>query len=584
MSDASGPDHSIYRYRLPHPISAAHKLAYGQHDPAAQLPLTLLFAQEVFRFLALVGVADGLAVRPRAAIAREWFAALRQPGIGVFLHLIRDTAKVVREHDRAPFLAELEALLNDQTWQTAVAELKDERNRFAHNQLFVPTPAAQESLGRLAEPLRVLLQGIVFLQEYQLGWVGRTSSRQFWHPSRGVEETSDPIRFVSQGCVFAPRSVVLLSRGLAEALELTPLLRYGVGGLDGLVFLDRLAPQGEWREGVYRHPTQRQQEVMCGLASACELEQTSTVSEFLAAETRWPRRLAFDVDADFAAALGTGPRPPGPAQGRFEFIGRLGAGGMGEVWEVYDRRLCRRCALKRLRKEAASDFKTLERFEREGKLLAKLEHPRVVEVYDFFYDDQETPCLLLELIKGEDLQAQLDLRGPLERSAALGVLDGVLEALGAIHEHGVLHRDLKPGNVVLTADGPRLIDFGIAYSPGDRRLTSVQAPPGTPGYIAPERHDGEESERSDLYAAGCLLHALLVGEPPKRGKVSPKVPADLVGVLRKALHEEPGERYASAVAMRAALSGAERSVCRRRWRSGVLAASGGSEGRVQVEG
>ncbi len=216
---------------------------------------------------------------------------------------------------------------------------------------------------------------------------------------------------------------------------------------------------------------------------------------------------------------------PGTKVGPYEVIAPLGAGGMGEVYRGRDSRLGREVALKVLPEAFARDAERLARFEREGKLLATLNHPNVAVIYGVERDGDRL-CLALELIAGESLAERLR-HGALQADEAYDIAAHVASALEAAHDAGVIHRDLKPGNVMVRPDGiAKVLDFGLARGPVDGALPAdlAQSPTmtspatafgvilGTAAYMSPEQARGRAVDRrSDLWAWGCLLYECLTG-------------------------------------------------------------------------
>jgi len=216
--------------------------------------------------------------------------------------------------------------------------------------------------------------------------------------------------------------------------------------------------------------------------------------------------------------------------GRYRIESLLGRGGMGEVYRARHDRLGMAVAVKILT-EVNDDM--VRRFEREATLMARVRHPNVVAIADFGQTAAGLPCIVMEFIKGEDLGARMKRRGALPWREALFVIRGILSGLQALHAAQVLHRDLKPDNVVIAPGEPevvKLIDFGIAKPTGGgsgTRLTSTGSVVGTPAYMAPEQLLGYELDvRSDIYTAGMILFELLTGSLPGEGH-------DMAGVLRR---------------------------------------------------
>jgi len=214
------------------------------------------------------------------------------------------------------------------------------------------------------------------------------------------------------------------------------------------------------------------------------------------------------------------------AKGRYEVLARLGTGGMGTVYRVRQHPLERMAVLKLIHREMASDATAVGRFEREMRVTAAIEHPHTVRVYDFGQIDGQ-PFLAMEYLAGRSLRQELDRGGALsaERVASIGVQ--VAKALGAAHRVGVVHRDLKPDNVMLVdgygeRDFVKVLDFGIARSldqGGAGFRTKVGAIIGTPVYMSPEQASNVPLDaRSDLYSLGVLLYEMLSGSPPFAGE------------------------------------------------------------------
>jgi hypothetical protein len=259
--------------------------------------------------------------------------------------------------------------------------------------------------------------------------------------------------------------------------------------------------------------------------------------------------------------------------GRYELGELLGAGGMGRVLAAHDRVLDREVAVKLL--GPTPDERARERFVREARAAARLHHPNVVQVHDAGDADGQ-PYLVMELVRGRTAADLLDDEGPVALEVATAITLGVLDPLAAAHAQGLVHRDVKPGNVLLPDDGGvKLADFGIAKALDEPSsgLTTSGTVVGTASYLAPELVEGAAaSPASDVYAVGCLLYALLTGAPPYTGEHAlavayahrhapvpdvrdrrPDVPDDLRAVLERALAKDPAARYPDASAMRAAL-------------------------------
>jgi serine/threonine-protein kinase len=233
--------------------------------------------------------------------------------------------------------------------------------------------------------------------------------------------------------------------------------------------------------------------------------------------------------------------------GRYEIRGRLGTGGAAEVYAAFDHRLNRTVALKLLRADRA-DPNALARFRHEAMLAAGLTHPNIVAVYDAGEIDGE-PFIVMELVDGESLATRLKRGDTFAPPAIVDITAQLLAALDVAHAAGLVHRDVKPGNVLLTDDGTvKLADFGIAKAEAAASaLTQTGHVIGTPRYLAPEQTRGEPATaRSDIYATGLVLDELqAASEPPKDPSIG--------RVVERATAQDPAQRYPSAAAMAAAL-------------------------------
>jgi serine/threonine-protein kinase len=263
---------------------------------------------------------------------------------------------------------------------------------------------------------------------------------------------------------------------------------------------------------------------------------------------------------------------------RYELGETLGYGGMSEVHKGRDVRLSRDIAVKVLRADLARDPQFQLRFRREAQNAAALNHPAIVAVYDTGETQSEfgpLPYIVMEYVEGRTLRDIVKSEGPLDASHAIEVMADVSAALDFSHRHGIIHRDVKPANIMITRTGAvKVMDFGIARALADsQNVTQTAAVIGTAQYLSPEQARGEAVDaRSDVYASGCVLFELLTGEPPFTGDspvavayqhvredppspsdVNPTVPTTLDAVVLKAMSKNPANRYQSAAEMRADL-------------------------------
>jgi eukaryotic-like serine/threonine-protein kinase len=259
--------------------------------------------------------------------------------------------------------------------------------------------------------------------------------------------------------------------------------------------------------------------------------------------------------------------------GRFRIERLLGRGGMSSVWQAYDEELGRPVAIKLLHTRRLESADSVDRFEREARTLALLAHSGIVTVIDRGETD-DRPFIVCELVDGRDLHERISLEGRLPVPEALAIAVQVAGALAYAHERGVVHRDVKPHNVLLTADGhAKLTDFGIARVEDAPGLTNPGRVLGTGDYVAPEQAQGRPLDgRADIYALGALLYHCLTGVPPYRGSSfveiaeqhlrapvpgvqarRPEVSDGVEAIVARALAKRPEDRFADVGAMGAAL-------------------------------
>src|SRR5713101_797291 len=273
------------------------------------------------------------------------------------------------------------------------------------------------------------------------------------------------------------------------------------------------------------------------------------------------------------------PLAPGTHLGPYEISTPLGAGGMGEVFRARDTRLERTVAIKILPPQLSNDLVRRQRFEREAKTISSLNHPHICVLYDVGHQDG-TDYLVMECLEGETLAKRLE-KGPIAIEQVLKFGGQIADALDKAHRSGVVHRDLKPGNIMLTPTGAKLLDFGLAKPAvpltTGATLTAAAATPTTPvtqegtilgtfQYMSPEQIEGKELDgRSDTFSLGAVLYEMLTGQRAFQGKsqlsvasailerepapisvVKPMTPPTLDHAIRRCLAKDPEERWQTA--------------------------------------
>ena len=277
---------------------------------------------------------------------------------------------------------------------------------------------------------------------------------------------------------------------------------------------------------------------------------------------------------------------------RYAVSSLLGGGGMGKVFLARDQVLDRDVALKVLRDQYAQDEEFVRRFEREAKAAASLNYPNIVSVYDRGTAADGTYYIAMEYVPGGTLKDRILKEGAMQTAEAVRLASQVADALGVAHARGMVHRDIKPQNVLLTADGDaKVADFGIAHAASETTVSNSSLVLGTAKYMSPEQATGEPvGPASDLYSLGVVLYEMLTGEvpfeadsevdvamkhvaePPRPPKEkNPSVPEALNAVAMKLLEKKPEDRYPGAAELVADLSRVGEGLppsSRRPWRRG----------------
>ena len=265
--------------------------------------------------------------------------------------------------------------------------------------------------------------------------------------------------------------------------------------------------------------------------------------------------------------------------GRYEMGERIGSGGMSTVVRAFDSRLERYVAVKLLAEHLADDTQFVQRFQREAKAAAKLVHPNIVQVFDYGFDpDKGRYYIVMEYVQGSSGAQLLSEHGRLSIDGTLHLADGACRALAHAHRHGVIHRDVKPGNLMLTDDGQvKLADFGIAWAGDALQVTQHGAVLGTVSYLAPEQAAGDKATpQADIYGLGVVIFQLMTGRlpfsgvslpdlvlaqreqrPPPLDRLVGGVPPYVSSAVARALSFDPAQRPSSAIELRELLFGAD---------------------------
>ena len=265
---------------------------------------------------------------------------------------------------------------------------------------------------------------------------------------------------------------------------------------------------------------------------------------------------------------------------RYEIGAMIGTGGMADVYIAEDLRLHRKVAVKILRSDLARDPAFVARFKKEALAAGGLNNPGIVAVFDSG-EDGPNSYIVMELVKGHTLRQVLQSDAEISQDEAVQIVTEILEALEYSHAEGIIHRDIKPGNIMITESGKvKVMDFGIARALDDigATMTNTWSVVGTAQYLSPEQATGDSADaRSDIYSVGCLMYELLVGRPPFIGDtpvsiafqhvsaplpapsdINPDIDPNLETIIKVALHKNPDDRYQDAGAMLADLRRAVR--------------------------
>ncbi|GIF06651.1 serine/threonine-protein kinase [Actinoplanes siamensis] len=257
--------------------------------------------------------------------------------------------------------------------------------------------------------------------------------------------------------------------------------------------------------------------------------------------------------------------------GRYQLTQRIAAGGMGEVWRGGDLLLQREIAVKVLLPALMNDREFITRFRSEARMMAQLRHPGIVQVYDYgenaVVDGERFDYLVMEFIEGASLSKKIERAGRLSPAETMSIVAGMADALHAAHQSGIIHRDVKPGNLLVRPGGALvLVDFGIARSVGVTGITSTNVVMGSAHYMAPEQAEGQPvTAATDVYALGAVAYTCLTGRTPYVGDsplavlaqlvhgqppvLPPDVPRPVASVVLRALAKDPAQRFPSGAAL-----------------------------------
>lgn len=255
--------------------------------------------------------------------------------------------------------------------------------------------------------------------------------------------------------------------------------------------------------------------------------------------------------------------------GRYEIVERIGGGGMAIVYKAYDTLLHRHVAVKVLREQFVHDEEFIQRFRREARSAASLSHPNVVSIYDVG-QDEDIHYIVMEYIEGGTLNDIIKERAPLQAEEAVKIASQICDALDHAHQNGIIHRDIKPHNILISKSGRiKVTDFGIARAAASSHITQTGAVLGSVHYFSPEHAKGvAQGEKSDIYSLGAVLYQMVTNRLPFAGdspisvalkhlqedfeeprSINPLLPQSLENIILKALRKRPEERYESARAM-----------------------------------
>jgi serine/threonine protein kinase len=294
--------------------------------------------------------------------------------------------------------------------------------------------------------------------------------------------------------------------------------------------------------------------------------QPAKESDFAKAETIQAQKQELTTGSTFA--------------GRYQIIEKLGSGGMGKVYKVLDKEVNAKVALKLVKPEIAADEKTIERFRNELKMARDIGHKNVCRMYDL-NREKGSYYITMEYVSGEELKGMIRMMGQLSAGKAISIAKQVCEGLAEAHRLGVVHRDLKPQNIMIDKEGnARIMDFGIARSLKAKGITEKGLIIGTPEYMSPEQAEGKGIDhRSDIYSLGIILYEMVTGREPFEGEtplgiamkhkseipkdpreLNTQIPEDLSKVILRCMEKDKENRFQNAEELLSELINIEKGI------------------------
>ncbi len=554
LDSSAGLAFSAY---APTPLTEAWSLARSQQgEPVERLTRRFTFVEHALRLLVSVLDAERVSLGLPAPGARDQLVdRLDRPTLGLRAAAVRALASLIVRHPDTQLRPLLEAIGSGEELtpsDQALRELITLRNTFAHElQLCPPEQTTLELLDQTTPLLRTFILGLDALKQTPLVVVERIDDRLDGRAEARilVFQGPEPRLLPLQERPSAPARRPALLTQTGALISLAPWVMFSDFGESGpahLRTLDTWAKDGPTysRAGASRAATpaelrdRRAEKVLSELSALPRAAQHGLAA-------LW-RRLVRQDD----------PQPPPYLPGyRVERL--LGRGASGAVWLARDQTTLRPVALKILHPVLAESPQQRARLEREHALLRRVTHPGVARVYELLPSTPLGPVLVMEAVEGQPLDERCAER-PLDPTTAARLSARVLHALGALHAMGLVHRDVKPANILIDARGePRLVDFGVARAEGLSNITGSMDVVGTQAYAAPEQLlGGEVDGRADLFAVGRMLPTLCSADGDWGARLG-RLPGALQCIVRRATQQDPASRYPNALAMQRDLEARE---------------------------